>query len=68
MIQSRDRMQPDHPQQPSENPAWLEIVRDHVASLRFGVVEIVVHDSRVVQIEKTERVRLDKAPADSRPG
>jgi len=23
-------------------------------------VEIVVHDSRVIQIEKTERVRLDK--------
>ena len=39
---------------------WLEIVRDQVNSLRFGVVEIVVHDSRVVQIEKTERVRLDR--------
>ena len=32
-----------------------------VKSLRYGVVEIVVHDSRVIQIEKTERVRLDKA-------
>ena len=39
---------------------WLEIVRQQVASLRYGVVEIVVHDSRVTQIEKTERVRLDK--------
>ena len=26
----------------------------------IGVVQIVVHDSRVTQIEKTERVRLDK--------
>ena len=42
---------------------WLEIVRQQVASLRYGVVEIVVHDSQVTQIEKTERVRLDKLPA-----
>lgn len=42
------------------NRDWLEIVREHVNSLRFGVVEIVVHESRVVQIEKTERVRLDQ--------
>jgi hypothetical protein len=47
---------------------WLEIVREQVNSLRFGVVEIVVHDSRVVQIEKTERVRLDKKEAETRPG
>ena len=41
-------------------PEWLELVRRQVASLRYGAVEIVVHDSRVIQIEKTERVRLDK--------
>jgi hypothetical protein len=39
---------------------WLELVIQHVGSLRYGVVEIVVHDSRVIQIEKTERVRLEK--------
>ena len=39
---------------------WLELVRRQVSSLRFGVVQIVVHDSQVTQIEKTERVRLDK--------
>jgi hypothetical protein len=39
---------------------WLEIVRQQVGSLRYGVVEIVVHDSQVTQIEKTECVRLDK--------
>jgi hypothetical protein len=50
------------------NPDWLEIVREHVNSLRFGQVEIVVHESRVVQIEKTERVRLDKKENESRPG
>ena len=39
---------------------WLEIVRRQVGSLRYGVVQIIVHDSQVTQIEKTERVRLDK--------
>jgi hypothetical protein len=41
---------------------WLETVRKQVASLRFGMVQIVVHDSQVVQIERTEKVRLDRKP------
>jgi len=41
-------------------PEWLELVRHQVGSLRYGTVEITVHDSRVTQIEKIERVRLDK--------
>jgi len=44
---------------------WLETVRSQVASLRFGVVQIVVHDSQVVQIERTEKVRLDRKPLES---
>ena len=39
---------------------WISIVTEQVAALRFGVVQIVVHENRVVQIEKTEKVRLDK--------
>lgn len=27
--------------------------------LRFGSVEIIVHDSKVVQIERREKVRVD---------
>lgn len=42
-----------------ENTSWLKIVEEHVQSLRYGVVEIVVHDSQVTQIQKTERVRLE---------
>ena len=42
-----------------EKSGWLEIVRRQVASLRYGVVQVVVHDSQVTQIDKTERVRLD---------
>jgi len=44
----------------SDELKWLDLVIQHVSSLRYGVVEIVVHDSRVIQIEKTERVRLEK--------
>ncbi len=40
------------------SPAWLEIVRQKVEGLRYGVVQIVVHDSRVTQIERTEKTRL----------
>lgn len=43
-----------------EKPDWLEIVKQQVGSLRYGVVQIVVHDAQVTQIEKTERVRLGK--------
>jgi hypothetical protein len=49
---------------PIENRAgenWLEAVRTQVSSLRFGVIQIVVHDARVVQIEKTEKIRFEKA-------
>jgi hypothetical protein len=42
----------------STQPAWLDIVRQKVESLRFGVVQIVVHDGKVTQIERTEKTRL----------
>jgi len=43
-----------------ELPAWLEIVRRQVGSLHHGVAQIVVHNSQVTQIDKTERVRLEE--------
>jgi hypothetical protein len=47
--------------QKKTEPSWVQIVQKQVSSLRFGVVQIVVHDSRVVQIECTQKVRLDRA-------
>ena len=58
--------EPDSVRSAHDRPEWLEIVRRQVASLRYGVVQVVVHDSQVTQIEKTERVRLDKAPAQTK--
>ena len=44
-----------------EERVWLSIVRRQVRSLRFGVVQIVVHNARVTQVERTEKLRLDEA-------
>jgi hypothetical protein len=41
-------------------PAWLELVREQVNSLKFGTVQITVHDSRVTQVERLEKLRLDR--------
>lgn len=46
-------------------PEWLEIVRQKVDSLRYGVVQIVVHDARVTQIERTEKTRLSGSKENS---
>jgi hypothetical protein len=54
------KTQAESNQTPGTIPGWLDIVRQHVDSLRFGVVQIVVHDSQVTQIDRTERVRLEK--------
>jgi hypothetical protein len=48
-----------------KKPAWLDIVHRQVGSLRYGVVQVVVHDSQVTQIDKTERVRLENLRAET---
>jgi hypothetical protein len=42
-----------------ETPSgWEGVVRQLVNTLRFGVVQITVHESHVVQVERTEKVRF----------
>jgi len=48
-------------------PDWLEVVATKVKDLRFGTVNIVVQDSRVVQIERTEKTRFEQPPTHFRP-
>jgi hypothetical protein len=45
-------------------PEWLALVREKIESLRYGFVQLVVHDGRVTQIERTEKTRLETKPAD----
>jgi hypothetical protein len=44
----------------SHGEEWLEVVRRQVSALRFGSVEITIHEGRVVQIETSTKVRFDK--------
>ena len=46
------------PAKPNALPEWVSVVREKVETLRFGVVQLVVHDGRVTQIERTEKTRL----------
>jgi hypothetical protein len=57
---SREEMK-EEPQLTEEERAWVSLVRRQVRSLRFGVVQIVVHNAQVVQIERTEKLRLNEA-------
>ena len=44
--------------QPANLPAALtQEILAAIASLRYGSVEVTVHDSRVIQIERKEKVR-----------
>lgn len=47
--------------QPKHSPVntWLRVVRERVEAIRFGSVELTVHDSKVVQVQRTEKFRLD---------
>ena len=56
------------PSSESVLPVWLTLVREKVERLRFGVIQLVVHDGRVTQIECTEKTRLPAArDAQERP-
>ena len=54
---------PTHLHAATPAPDWLAVVREKVEGLRFGVVQIVVHDAKVTQIERTEKTRLDPTRA-----
>jgi hypothetical protein len=47
---------------PHQTPeTWLTVqkILEALHGLRFGGVEIVVHDGRIVQIERKEKLRLN---------
>ncbi len=49
-------------EKPPPTAHWQTVVAEAVGGLRYGVVQIVVHDGAVVQVERTEKWRLDKPP------
>jgi hypothetical protein len=48
----RERQKPDGPAVPFER------IEAAVKSVKYGVVQLIIQDGRVVQIDKTEKIRL----------
>jgi hypothetical protein len=44
--------------QATREPRWLEVIRECVGKMRFGTVQVVVHEGRVTQVDATHRTRL----------
>ena len=51
---------PENPDNPLD---WLEVVLSKVAGIRFGSVQIIVHEGRVTQVESVEKTRIDPTAA-----
>jgi len=45
-------------------PLWLTTLKRQVKALKFGAVQVIVHEAQVVQIETTERVRFEPTARD----
>ncbi len=46
-----------HPQVVSQDT--LSRIAEAIQGIRFGTVQIIVHDARIVQIEATQKIRVD---------
>jgi hypothetical protein len=47
--------------EPDSGDEILRRIASAISGVRFGSVEVVIQDSRVVQIERKEKFRFDKA-------
>lgn len=46
----------------------LSIIEDLLRNIKYGYIQITIQDSRVVQIDKTEKLRLDGKNSRSKGG
>jgi len=44
--------------------SWTRLLAEKLRHLRYGTIQLTVHDGRIVQMDCTERTRL---PADAAP-
>ncbi|WP_333648062.1 YezD family protein [Candidatus Binatus sp.] len=56
ILTGRREVQPE----PSPGDEILRRLASAISGVRFGSVEVVIQDSRVVQIERKEKFRFDK--------
>jgi len=50
----------DSQPEPESGDEILRRIANAISGVRFGSVEVVIQDSRVVQIERKEKFRFDK--------
>lgn len=53
-------MEKDKPKFVNHDEKLLQEILKALKSIRYGYVQITVQDSKVVQIDKTEKIRFDK--------
>lgn len=44
----------------------VQEILDAIRSISYGSVEVIIHDSKVVQIERKEKIRFDKESSEKR--
>ena len=49
------------------SPTEVEVLRA-IRGTAYGAVEVVVHQSRIVQITRSEKIRFDQSRPDTRQG
>ena len=46
---------------PTPDPGTAAVL-NALRGLRFGSIEVVIHNGRIVQVERREKVRIDSTP------
>lgn len=59
--------QSSHKASGQEMADWIAEVTRCIESLRYGSIEITIHDGRVTQIERREKVRFQQDIATAKP-
>lgn len=49
-------------------PLLLRELVEALRTIRYGAIELVIHDGRVVQLERREKVRFEPGASDHRRG
>ena len=55
-----------HPHELPIPAALLDELCQALRAIRYGTIELVIHDGRVVQLERREKVRFDVGLADQK--
>ena len=53
---------PASPAATASSEEWTAYVLKKIESLKYGSLQIVVHDGRIMQVEATEKIRFPSPP------